>query len=120
LLGLYNKINGKVIARTYNSGGVEIASEYAFLGEELDFGADRGIGPDLAANRAARINALLERYGAVTKDELSPSDLVAATLAKKPILESLLADTVQTQQEWLDEMGKQGRLEPGAWLSRER
>jgi hypothetical protein len=113
------KINGKVVARTYNSGGVEIANEYAFLGEEIDFGADRGTGPDLAANRAARINALLERYGAVTKDELSPSDLIAATLAKKPILESLLADTVQTQQEWLDEMGKQGRLEPGTWFSRE-
>jgi hypothetical protein len=112
------KINGKVIARTYNSGAVEIASEYGFLGEELGFGADTMIGPDLAADRAARINAALERYGAVTKDELSPSDLLAATLAKKPILESLLADTVQTQQEWLDEMEKQGRLEPGALFSR--
>jgi hypothetical protein len=112
------KINGKVIARTYNSGAVEIASEYRFLSEELDFGADTMVGPDLAANRAARINAALERYGAVTKDELSPSDLIAATLAKKPILESLLADTVQTQQEWLDEMEKQGRLDPGALFSR--
>jgi len=112
------KINGKVIARTYNSGAVEIASEYSFLGEELGFGADTMVGPDLAADRAARINAVLERYGAVTKDDLSPSELVAATVAKKPILESLLADTVQTQQEWLDEMEKQGRLEPGALFSR--
>jgi hypothetical protein len=69
------KVNGKVIARTYNSGAVEIASEYSFLSEELDFGADKGVGPDLAANRAARINALLERYGA--GDEGRPQPLGA-------------------------------------------
>ena len=42
---------------------------------------------------------------------------MTATLAKKPILETLLADTVQTQQEWLDDMAKQGRLDPGALFS---
>jgi hypothetical protein len=112
------KINGKVIARACNSGAIVIASEYGFLSEELDFQNDKGIGPDLAANRVARIKALLERYGALPKDDLSPEEVMTATLAKKPIVETLLADTVQTQQEWLDDMAKQGRLDPGALFSR--
>jgi hypothetical protein len=112
------KVNGKVIARAYNGGGIEIASEYGFLREVLGAENDKGIGPDLAANRVARIKAALESYGALPKDDLGPEEVMTATLAKKPILETLLADTVQTQQEWLDDMAKQGRLDPGALFSR--
>jgi hypothetical protein len=107
-----------VIARAYNGGGIEIASEYGFLREVLGAENDKGIGPDLAANRVARIKAALESYGALPKDDLGPEEVMTATLAKKPILETLLADTVQTQQEWLDDMAKQGRLDPGALFSR--
>jgi hypothetical protein len=112
------KLNGKVIARVYNSGGVEIASEYGFLSEEIDFGADKMVGPDLAENRAKRIKAVLERYGAATKDELSPAGLLSATLAKMPILEVLRADTAQTQAQWLEQKAKEGPLDPGMFFSR--
>lgn len=52
------KVNGKVIGRVYNSGGVELADEYGTLGFELGFGGpgEEGLeGPDLAEDRIARL-----------------------------------------------------------------
>ncbi len=112
------KVNGKVIARVYNSGGVEIANEYGFLGEALDSASDKTVGPDLAEDRAKRIMAKLGQYGALTKDELDPNELLAATLAKKPIIEALRAATAQTQEEWLDQKAKEGPLDPGMFFSK--
>ncbi len=52
------KVNGKVVVRAYNSGALEIASGYRFLSDEIDFGADRTVGPDLAGDRAKRMKAV--------------------------------------------------------------
>ena len=49
------KVNGKVIARIYNTGAVEIADEYRFLSDKIDFAGDKMVGPDLAEDRANRI-----------------------------------------------------------------
>ena len=40
------KFNGKVIARIYNTGGVEIADEYRFLSDKIDFAGDKMVGPE--------------------------------------------------------------------------
>jgi hypothetical protein len=112
------KVDGKVIARVYNGGAVEIANEYTFLADELGFQNDTMVGPDLAEDRAKRIKGILEKYGAVMKDDLSPDGLLTAQLAKTPVLELLRAQTAQTQEEWQEEMAKQGPLDPGAFFSR--
>ena len=110
------KVDGKVIARVYNGGGIEIADEYRFLGDEIDFSADTIVGPDLAKSRAARVMAVLERYGAVMGDEASPEELLSAKLAKQPIANALLAATAQTQAQWLEDMAREGRS-PGSLFS---
>lgn len=112
------KVNGKVIARVYNTGAVEIADEYRFLGDEIDFGGDKMVGPDLAEHRADEIKAVLQRYGAVTKDEQDPVGMLTAAITKTPILELLRANTALTQDEWLQEKAKQGPLDPGSYFSR--
>ncbi|MCF8477084.1 MAG: hypothetical protein K9G60_08640 [Pseudolabrys sp.] len=112
------KVDGKVVARVYNGGGVEIAKEYAFLHDEIGFANDTGAGPDLATDRANRIKAALQSHGAVMQDELSPAGLATAQLAQKPVLELLRANTAQTQDEWLEDQAKQGPLDPGTFFSR--
>lgn len=111
------KVDGKVIARVFNGGAVEIANEYRFLADELGFGNDRMVGPDLAEDRARRIKATLEKYGAVMKDDLGPAELLVAQLAKTPILEVLQAETAQTQEEWEDDVAGHGPLDPGSLFS---
>lgn len=112
------KVDGKVIARVFNGGAVEIANEYAVLSDELGFENDKIVGPDLAEDRATRIRGALEKYGAVLKDDLSTTDLLAAQLAKTPVLELVRAAAAQTQKEWLDDMAKQEPLDPGTFFSR--
>lgn len=112
------KVNGKVVARVYNSGGIEIANEYRFLSQEIDFSADTMVGPDLAESRAERVKAVLERYGAAMKDEMTLPQLMSATLAKTPMLEILRARTAQTQAEWMADKAKEGPLDPGTFFSR--
>jgi hypothetical protein len=112
------KVNGKVIARVYNSGAMEIANEYGFLADELNFGDDRIVGPDLAEDRVKRVKAALVAHGVLPKDDLSPAGLMAATLAKTPILETLRAGTAQTQEQWVEDKAKEGPLDPGMLFSR--
>lgn len=112
------KVNGKVIARIYNTGAVEIADEYRFLSDEIDFAGDKMVGPDLAEDRANRIKAVLQRYGAVINDEQDPVGMLTAAVTKAPILELLKADTALTQDAWLEEKAKQGPLDPGSFFSR--
>ncbi|MBT1512080.1 hypothetical protein KIP88_16360 [Bradyrhizobium sp. SRL28] len=105
------KVNGKVIARTYNTGAVEIADEY--------FAGDKRVGPDLAEDRANRIKAVLQGYGAVMKDEQDPvGGMLTAAFTKAPILELLKADTALSQDAWLEERAKKGPLDPGSFFSR--
>lgn len=57
------KVDGKVIGRVYNGGGVELADEYSMLGFELGFGGpgEEGLeGPDLAESRIARLATAFE------------------------------------------------------------
>ncbi|MGM4896890.1 hypothetical protein [Tardiphaga sp. 839_C3_N1_4] len=111
------KVNGKVIARVYNSGGVEIADEYRFLSDKIDFAGDKMVGPDLAGDRASRIKAVLQSFGAVMNDEQDPVGLLNAQITKAPILELLKADTALTQGAWLEEKGKDGPFAPGYLFS---
>jgi hypothetical protein len=111
------KVNGKVVARVYNSGAAEIADEYRFLEDELRPELDTMVGPDLAVDRAKRIEAALQRYGAVMEDELSPAGLLTAKLTKTPVLELLTADTAQTQEGWLKFKAKEGPADPGSLFS---
>lgn len=111
------KVNGKVIARVYNSGGVEIADEYAFVLHGL-FENDSGYGPDLAEDRAKRIMAALTANGAVTQDDIDRAGPFDTTLIGKPVAELLLAETAMTQAEWLAEKAKRGPLDPGTLFSR--
>jgi len=112
------KVNGKVIARIYNTGGVEIADEYRFLSDKIDFAGDKMVGPDLAEDRAKRIKAVLQEYGAVMNDEQDPVGMLTAVLTKAPILELLKADTALSQGAWLEEKAKKGPLDPGSFFSR--
>ena len=112
------KVNGKVIARIYNTGAVEIADEYRFLSDKIDFAGDKMVGPDLAEDRANRIKAVLQSYGAVMNDEQDPVGMLTAAVTKAPILELLKADTALSQDAWLEEMAKKGRLDPGSFFSR--
>ena len=105
------KVDGKVIARIYNSGAAEIADEYAFLSDELGFQNDKMVGPDLAEDRAKRIKGTLQKYGAVMEDDVSLTNL------KAPILELLRAGTAQTQEEWQKYMAERGPLDPGTLFS---
>jgi hypothetical protein len=111
------KVNGKVIARVYNSGGVEIADEYAFVLRGL-FENESGYGPELAEDRAKRIMAALTANGAVTQDDIDRAGPFDTTLIGKPVAESLLAETAMTQAEWLAEKAKRGPLDPGMLFSR--
>jgi hypothetical protein len=112
------KVNGKVIARIYNTGAVEIADEYRFLSDKIDFAGDKMVGPDLAEDRAKRIKAVLQAYGAVMNDEQDPVGMLTAAVTKAPILELLKADTALSQEAWLEERGKTGLLDPGSFFSR--
>lgn len=113
------KINGKVVARAYNKGSIEIATEYGFLGEEIDFASDTMNGPELAEDRMNRIKAVLERYGAVVPDEQDPvTSMLSAVVARQPVLELVKASTALTQDEWLGEKAKEGPLDPGTLFSR--
>jgi hypothetical protein len=112
------KVNGKVIARIYNTGGVEIADEYRFLSDKIDFAGDKMVGPDLAEDRANRIKAVLQSYGAVMNDEQDPVGMLTAVVTKAPILELLKADTALSQDAWLEEQAKKGPLDPGSLFSR--
>jgi hypothetical protein len=112
------KVNGKVIARIYNTGAVEIADEYRFLSDKIDFAGDKMIGPDLAEDRANRIKAVLQNYGAVMNDEQDPVGMLTAAVTKAPILELLKADTALSQGAWLEEQAKKGPLDPGSFFSR--
>ena len=112
------KVNGKVIARIYNTGAVEIADEYRFLSDKIDFAGDKMVGPDLAEDRANRIKAVLQSHGAVMNDEQDPVGMLTAAVTKAPILELLKADTALSQDAWLEEMAKKGRLDPGSFFSR--
>jgi hypothetical protein len=112
------KVNGKVIARIYNSGAVEIADEYRFLSDKIDFAGDKMVGPDLAEDRANRIKAVLQSYGAVMNDEQDPVGMQTAAVTKAPILEPLKADTALSQDAWLEEQAKKGPLDPGSFFSR--
>jgi hypothetical protein len=111
-------VNGKVVARVYNSGGMEIADEYRFIADEMNFGGDKMVGPDLAKDRAQRMMAVLERYGAVVGNDASPDELLSAKLARQPIVETIMAATAQTQEEWLADKAKEGPLDPGTLFSR--
>ena len=112
------KVNGKVIARIYNTGAAEIADEYRFLADQIDFASDKMVGPDLAEDRANRIRAVLQGYGAVMEDEQDPAGMLAAAVTKAPILELLKADTALSQEAWLVEQAKKGPLDPGSFFSR--
>jgi hypothetical protein len=112
------KVNGKAIARVYNGGAMEIANEYGFLSDELNFGDDKIVGPDLAEDRVKRIKAALVAHGVLPKDDLTPTTLMTATLSNTPILESLRADTAQTQEQWVADRAKEGPLDPGMLFSR--
>jgi hypothetical protein len=112
------KVNGKVIARIYNTGAVEIADEYRFLSDKIDFAGDKMVGPDLAEDRAKRIKAVLQAYGAVMNDEQDPVGMLTAAVTKAPILELLKADTALSQGAWLEEQAKKGPLDPGSFFSR--
>lgn len=113
------KVNGKVIARVYNSGGVEIVNEYAFLSEGLGFGDDTAVGPELAADRANRLKEALEGYGAVVggDEQDVAGGLSSGTGSQRPILEILQASTAQTQEEWWHEEGRHRQLDPGSVFS---
>jgi hypothetical protein len=112
------KVNGKVIARIYNSGAVEIADEYRFLADKVDFAGDKMVGPDLAEDRAGRIKAVLQSFGAVMNDEQDPVGTLNARITKAPIIELLKANTALTQEAWLKGKGKEGPLGPGSFFSR--
>jgi|GEM_PF-5920754 len=111
------KVNGKVIARIYNTGGVEVADEYIFLSDKIDFAGDKMVGPDFAEDRASRIKAVLQGYGSVMNDEQNPVGIPTAAVTKVPILELLKADTALSQDAWLEEQAKKGPLAPGFFFS---
>lgn len=74
------KVNGRVIARVFNSGAIQIAGEYGFITDELreSFAADRKVGPELAEERTKRVKAALERHGVLDKEKLDTDGLMAA------------------------------------------
>lgn len=79
------KIDGKVVARIYNSGASEIADGYGYLALEAGFGgAGEGstVGPDLGDMRIAALAKLLDGE------------------------EVVMAKTAQTQAQWLAEKAK--------------
>lgn len=112
------KVNGKVIARVFNSGGVVIADEYRFLMEELNFGADKMVGPNLAQDRADRIKASLARHGAFVDNGQDAVAKLNAVTARQPIVEVLRARTAQTQEEWLKLKQEEGPINAGTLMSR--
>jgi len=109
------KLNGKTIARIYNSGAAEFADDYAFLARGFD--KDTKVGPDLAESRLARVTAALERHGMITKDKQEIGGLKIAPQAGTPIVDILRASTAQTQQEWLEFKATESPP-PGALVSR--
>jgi hypothetical protein len=109
------KIDGKVVARIYNGGAVEMPNEYSFLGDELGLNSDTLVGPDLAENRAKRIKEALLKHGAVLDGD---SALAGSATLKAPVLEMVKAITAQTQSEWQAEMIKQGSAQPGSYYER--
>ena len=111
-------VNGKVIARVYNSGAMVIASEYSFLSDEIGIGGEAKTGPALAEDRANRIRAVLQKYGAVVPDEQDSSKSLSGKTTTAPILQILKAATAQTQEDWIAEQAKQGPIDPGTLYSR--
>lgn len=112
------KVNGKVIARVYNGGGVEIVNEYGFLVADLGSNEDGLTGPDLAADRVKHLRDALEGYGAVLGDEQGAADgSLSGIASQRATLEVLQASTAQTQEEWWREEGQRGRIELGSVFS---
>lgn len=114
-------VNGKVIARIYNSGAIVIASEYSFLSDEIFSGGGEGkTGPALAEDRANRIKAALIAHGAVMPDDdlQGSKNPLAGKSTTAPVLQILKATTAQTQDQWAAEQAKQGPLNPGTLFSR--
>ena len=111
-------VNGKVIARVYNSGAMVIASEYSFLSDEIGIGGEAKTGPALAEDRANRIRAVLQKYGAVVPDEQDSAKSLSGKTTTAPILQILKAATAQTQEDWIAEQARQGPIDPGMLYSR--
>lgn len=106
------KIDGKVIGRVYNSGGVELADAYGHLAEAAGFGsASEGslMGPELADLRINKLSELL-KVG-VTK----AGEEVADDPATKFDASIVMASTAITQAQWLAEKAKM----PGSILDKE-
>lgn len=90
------KIGDKVVARVYNSGGVEIADGYGYLMFEAGFGGPQEgttVGPDLGDMRIAAL-----------KKALPQADVV-------------IADTALSQAQWLAE--KAEAILPGTVVNRQ-
>ena len=94
--------------------GVSVADTETLFSVEAGFKSDKNIGPDLAADRAARVAALLEKYGAVDKNDVSANPVNA-----KAIMEMIEANSAMTQEAWIEQRIREGRLDPGALFSRE-
>ncbi|HEV7292250.1 MAG TPA: hypothetical protein VGN79_08005 [Devosia sp.] len=77
------KIDGKVVARIYNSGAIEVADAYADQVHNLK-GLGRGAGPDYADEMLASLMDAVARFGA----------------------ESTKASTAVPHEMWLTESGK--------------
>lgn len=61
------KVNGEIVGRIYNSGTVELADDYAELGQQLGWGgaSEAGLdGPELADKRIAQALDALKKVGA--------------------------------------------------------
>jgi hypothetical protein len=108
------KIDGKVVARIYNGGSVEMPNEYSLLSDELGFNNDTMVGPDLAENRAKRIKEALISHGAVLDDGSASAGF---STVKAPVLDMVRALTAQTQSERQAKMFKQPG-DPGTYYSR--
>lgn len=110
------KIDGKVMARVYDSGYAETAEGYAHLAELAGFnGAESGAtpGPDLADQRIARLTELLRATP-------SPADDAASGPATSPRPKFsdctvTLATNLLSQDAWLAEKAKT----PGTIVSRQ-
>jgi hypothetical protein len=93
------KVDGKVIARIFNSGAAEFAGAYAHLQKAANFDAtgDGRVGPELADARIATLTDLLKA---------SPAGAASADAGSSPRLRYsdcvvTSAATALTQEQWL-------------------
>lgn len=111
------KVNGKTVARAYNDGNVEFASQYTLIEQLLAFDQDTSKGPALAEDRIARIQALLQDLGATfaqngdrpNESAFRPSDSVVVQVER--------AETAQSLEDYLAEKAKNGETGPGQLIS---